>query len=141
MDFFFHFNNPVLIVHNGYAGLMELLFAFFPITHDAGGLLFPKIMNERLQTEIQEIITCDDEKIIIQSQLINCKLNIPDCSQSGFIAFCSVIKDGNRQLMVIGPRFKVMCKLMVAYDDVLVNNPRSINVLQKPVKDRLVLNL
>ena len=100
-----------------------------------------RVTDEVGQTEVQDIVTRDDEQIVLKVSLVHGELNIADGTEAGFVCAGAVVHHSDGKGMTICPGLEVMRELMVADHNEFIHFTALVNVFQQPVEDRLVLNL
>ena len=129
----------VVLIHcDNRCSLLFCKILFF-MAHHAGCILFLRKANKTLQGEVQYIIPGHDYAILGKMKSINGELDVFYRTKTSLIGGRAIIENCDLVRVVFSPILKVMCKLVIANHNELVNQWGDI--VYKPIKDRLFSNL
>ena len=130
--FLFHSQHSELFVKLNDARALQLLYRGLLVAHDATRLLLAGKVDELLEREEQQVVSCHHEQVVVNLQFVESKQQVADGSQTGFIGFRTVVNDGDRFAIVYtpAPLFKDGSKAMVCNNDVLVNGIDTVDIVE-----------
>ena len=133
--FFLHREDAVGVVDRRDTGLAEFLLRRFEIPHDAGRPLLPGVPHELYETEIQEVVSGDDEEVVVQPERVDGELDVAHGTEAGVVGGGAVVQDGHacRRPVLEDGR-----ELVVGNDDILIHEAGGIDVVDEPVQDGFV---
>ena len=138
---FGHIQYQVVFVNSHDAAFFELFVVRLIIAHYAGGLLGFRVVDEAVQTEIEQIVAGNYEQITVELQLFDCELYVLDRAETGFVSARSVVDDSDFIRLGLDPVIKVVRLFMVRYDYIFVYFTRQLYVVEQPVEYGLVAHL
>ena len=136
-----HGEDVVIVVYGHHATLVQTGLVGLEVAHDATGPFVDSIAHEGLQAEVEDIVASDDEKVIVEVQFVDGKLNVAYGAEARLVGARAVINDGDVVRVLGGPCFEVMSELMVADDDEAVHEVAVVDIIDEPVQDGLVAHL
>ena len=138
---FFHGHDAVIAVDFEHTALVEAFLIRFFEAHHARGLLLVCIAHEVLQTEVEHIVAGDDEHVAREAEAVHGKPDVAHGAEAGLVGRRAVIDHGDFLAFACRPLLEVAGKLVVADHDVFVDKAGSVDVVDEPVQDGLVLHL
>lgn len=136
-----HGHDAVIAVDFEHAALVEAFLAGLMEAHHARGLLLVCIAHEVLQTEVEHIVAGDDEHVAREAEAVHGKPDVAHGAEAGLIGRRAVIDHGDLLAFACRPLLEVVGKLVVADYDVFVDKAGTVDVVDEPVQDGLVLHL
>lgn len=137
----FHGHDAVGGVDFEHAALVKALLAGLVETHHAAGTLGVGIAHKVLQTEVEHIVAGDDEHVTCEAETVHGKPDVAHGAEAGLVGRRAVIDHGDLLAFACRPLLEVVGKLVVADHDVFVDKAGSVDVVDEPVQDGLVLHL
>ena len=71
-----HAEDAVVLIYGNDAALQQPLFVLLPEAHDAGGLLLVGIAYELYEAEVQEVVACDDQHVVVEMEFVDGELYV-----------------------------------------------------------------
>ena len=133
-----HVEYAVVLIDGDDTALLQTLFVIFPETHDARGMLLVGIADELLQAEVEQIVTGNDEHVIIEAELVDGELYVANGSEAGLVGRGAVIHNSHPLRLRSSPVLEVMGELVVGDDDIFIHQTSAVDVVDEPVEDGLV---
>ena len=137
----FHGHDAVIVVDFEHAALVEAFLIRFFKAHHARGLLPVCIAHEVLQAEVEHIVAGDDEHVARETEAVHGKPDVAHGAEAGLVGRRAVIDHCDFLAFTGGPLLEMAGKLVVADYDVFVDKAGSVDVVDEPVQDGLVLHL
>ena len=137
----FHGHDAVAVVDFEHAALVEAFLVGLMEAHHAAGTLGVGIAHEMLQTEVEHIVTGDDEHVAREAEAVHGKPDVAHGAEAGLVGRSSVIDHGDLLAFACSPLLEVAGKLVVTDYDVFVDKAGAVDVVDEPVQDGLVPHL
>lgn len=137
----FHGHDAVAAVDFEHATLVEAFLTGLMEAHHAAGTLGVGIAHEVLQTEVEHVVAGDDEHVAREAEAVHGKPDVAHGAEAGLVGRRAVIDHGDFLALAGRPLLEVAGKLVVADYDVFVDKAGSVDVVDEPVQDGLVLHL
>ena len=135
--FLLHFQDEVVFIDRRHARLVKLLFRGLKVPHNAGRTFITGILNKPYQAEIQQVISCDHEQVVIKAQFVDSELDVAHGAEARLVRRRAVVEDGDA-LPGSRPFLEDMRELVVGNDDVAIDTAGGVDVVDEPVQDGLV---
>ena len=92
--FLFHTQHSHVLIQFHHASPLQLLYRRLFMAHDTRCPFGTSKVHKLLEREEQQIIRCHHQHIIIDVELIHCKQQVTDCTQTSFVRLCTIIYNG-----------------------------------------------
>ena len=89
LGFLFHVQHLIILIEHYYSCALQLLYGWLLMAHDARGLLLVGVIDKLLETEVEDVVSGDDDEItllLLSSPLgegIGTDLTLPPSTCSG----------------------------------------------------------
>ncbi len=107
------------------------------MAHDAGGLLLCKERDKTTKGEVQQVVTCQDEQVLIDFLLFYGDEDVLHRTEPVGVVGRSVIEDDDRmgKGAALFPSSEVIIELVVGDNHILLDPFDAIDIREEPVKD------
>jgi hypothetical protein len=107
------------------------------VAHDAGGLLLLKEGDKTTKGEVEEVVTRQDEQVLVDFLLFHGEEDVPDRPEPVGVVGRTVIEDddGMGKRAALFPGSEVIEELVVGNNHILPNPFDAIDIREEPVKD------
>ncbi len=107
------------------------------MAHDAGGLLLSKERDKTREGEVQQVVPCQDEQVLVEVKRVYGKEDIFHCSKPVGIVGRTVIENDDRmgKRAALFPSSEVIIELVVGDNHILPDPFDAIDIREEPVKD------
>ncbi len=107
------------------------------MAHDAGGLLLCKEGDKTGEGEIQEVVTCQDEQVLVDFLLFYGEEDVLNSTEPVGVVGRTVIEDdhGMGKGAALFPSSEVIIELVVGDNHILPDPFDAIYIREEPVKD------
>ncbi len=107
------------------------------MAHDAGGLLLCKEGDETTEGEVEEVVPCQDEQVLVDFLLFDCEEDVPHRPEPVGVVGRAVIEDddGMGERAALFPSSEVIVELVVGDNHILPYPFDAIDIREEPVKD------
>jgi hypothetical protein len=143
LRFLLHVEHPHLVVNDDDARALELFYRGLLMTHDARGLFLLGKVNELLEREEQDVVSSNDEYIIVDTAFLHRQQQVTDSTQTGIVGLRAIVNDSDGLFIVLflRPVLKDVGKFVIGDDDVFVNVWDAVDVVEHASKDGALANL
>ncbi len=107
------------------------------MAHDAGGLFLCKEGDKTTKGEVQQVVTCQDEQVLVDFLLFYGEEDVLDRTEPVGVVGGAVIEDdhGMGERAALFPSSKVIMELVVGDNHILLDPFDAIDIREEPVKD------
>ncbi len=107
------------------------------MAHDAGGLLLSKERDKTGEGEVQQVVTCQDEQVLVDFQLFYGEEDVLHRTEPVGVVGRAVIEDDDRmgKRAALFPSSEVIIELVVGDNHILPDPFDAIDIREEPVKD------
>ena len=97
----FHVQHLIVLIEHYDTGALQLFYRCLLMAHDARGLLLVGVIDKLLETEVEDVVSGDDEEItllLLSSPLgegIYCQYQVADGAEAGFVGIGAVVDDAD----------------------------------------------
>ena len=134
---FFHGDDPPLGVNLSDARLAEFGQIGLVVPHDAAGAFRAGIAQEATQAEREQVITGDDEHVLIDPAAVDGQLDVANGAKPRFIRRRAVVQNDDGRPVAVRPCLENGGKLMVRHNDISIHHTGTVDVIDQPVQDGL----
>ncbi len=126
------------------AGALEFIDLRFVMAHNHRGAFFLERFHEAAETEVEDIVGCDDQQVFVEAEGVDGQDQVADSAETGFVGEGVVGQHFHRKRcpvtpgMTLSPLLKDAGELAVGDDDVFGDFGDGVDVIEQAAEDGVV---